>query len=485
MKNIKKILSIVLALAFSLSTLVGCAPSGDITKYPDYSDSTTNINLYALYGPSNGKKTGGAIMGDGTDFRTKERYQEYKDAGFNILIIENEAAYRGQEWSSCDTKMVMDLCFEVGLDVIVHDVRMWELAKLTKPIIGQTINGTKIKKQEDLNEVFAEYMKDYMKHPAFYGIYVMDEPTDEEMPNCLMVVQAIKAVDPNAFIHLCLQTSTMQDYMYDYAEKGWTDLVYDNYHAMYDRKDPSIGGPKYNPETDTKTVGTSFIRGLDMSANMAREYNLKLSAVSLQTFGGTESCHNGATNYGWRNVDEIDMKYSVYVSLAYAPDYLVWFHYWASRYTFVVDDPKCTWIDEFGNKVFYDEGKKLNEEILKYGKVLSHFTFQGAHYYTDAKRLPKYYQLDNEYTVKGATVNTIKGEMILSELYDGEKQVKGYFITNSKAPFERQGLTATVTFPGCNYAVVYKKGEPEIVRIKNGVMSINLDCADGILVLPY
>ena len=472
----------------TFSAFAGCTNS-DIRKYPDYSDSTSNIKLYALYGPSDGRKSGGRLMGDGTDFRTKERYQEYKDAGFNILIIENEAAYRGQEWSTCDTKMVMDLCFEVGLDVIVHDVRLYNMVRVNNApapnLIGQTYNGIKIKEQADLNAIVGEYMKDYMKHPAFYGVYVLDEPVSEEMPNCLMVVNAIKAVDPNAFIHLCLQTSTMEEHIGEYAKQGWTDLVFDTYHAMYDRKNPLVGGNKYNEKTDTKTVGSNFIGGLEMSANYARENGLTFSAVTLQSFGGTEDCHNGATNYGWRTIDEVDLQYGVYVSLAYAPDYLCWFHYWASRYSPSVADPVSSWIDEFGNKVWYDEGKKLNEEILKYGKVLSNFTFQGAHYYSDLRRLPKYYQVDNEYTVKGAKVLDIKGEMILSELYDAQKKVKGYFITNSKAPFERKGLTAEVSFPGRKYAVVYKKGNPEIVVLENGVLNVDLECADGILVLPY
>jgi hypothetical protein len=483
MKKFIKLLCVALSGVITLSALSlfgGCK-----LNVPDYSDSTTNINLYAFYGPTDGRKSGGRPMGDGTDQRTIARYQEYKDAGFNILLIENEAAYRGQEWSTCDTKMVMDKCFEVGLDVIVHDVRMYNMAKSKNSLIGQTFNGIKIKTQEDLNEVIAEYMKDYQKHPAFYGVYIMDEPVAAEMPNCLMIVKAIKTVNPDAFIHLCLQNHTTEDFMPEYSEQGWTDLVWDNYHALYKREDPSVGGAKYSPETDTKTVGDKYIRTREYSAKLATEKGIKWSAVSLQNFGGSEGSHNGAENRGWRTIDEVDMRYGVYVTLAFVPDNMVWFHYWSSRYSTVSEYPVSSWMDDYGNKVWYDEGKALNEQILKYGKVLSNMDFMGAHYYTDAHRLPYYYLVENDYTVKGADVKDVQGEMILSELYDANKDLTGYFIVNSKAPFEGESLTATVEFEKKSHAVVYKNGDPEVVKLKGGKLNVQLDCADGILVIPF
>ena len=271
--------------------------------------------------------------------------------------------------------------------------------------------------------------------------------------------------------------------MEEYSEEGWTDLVYDNYHALYQREDSRSGG--YVEGLDKKIVGDNYIRGLEFAANLSREKGLNFSAVTFQTFGGGVDSYNGNAKYGWRPIDEYDMRYGVYVSLAYVPDYLVWFHYWPSRYTASVISPVSSWMDEWGNKVWYDEGKKLNEEILKYGKVLSNFEFQGVHYYTDARRLPYYYRVDNLYEVKDVNVESINGEMILSELYDAKKGVTGYFITNSKAPYERKGLNATVEFSGKNHAVVYKNGDPEVVTLKNGKLDVDLGCADGILVLPY
>ena len=47
------------------------------------------MEIFAFYGPGNGKYINDSPMGDGTDKRTKERYKEYKNCGFDILLLEN------------------------------------------------------------------------------------------------------------------------------------------------------------------------------------------------------------------------------------------------------------------------------------------------------------------------------------------------------------------------------------------------------------
>ena len=500
MKRLSKILSVLLSAIMLTAAFSGCSQGA--MDYPDYSTSTQNFNLYAFYGPSKGTRQGGVPMGDGTDMRTKERYQEYKDAGFNILLIENEAPYSGEEWSTSDCKRVMDICFEIGLDVIVHDTRFYRLATNETPIIGQTINGIKIKTQEDFNQVAAEYMKDYMKHPAFYGIYVIDEPFDEKMANCAMITTAIKSVNPDVYVHTCLMTGQAQDYIDGekgkFIDSGWVDLVYDSYHALFTREEKSKPG-YYDPDEDIDRQNPSYISTLDKFARLSKKYDMNFTAVTLQSYGGD---YNGADQSGWRNTDEIDMRYAAYVTMAYAPNNMVWYHYWSCPY----GEQKpidSAWIDQYGNKLWYDVGKQINTEMLDIGSTLSHFDFVAGNYYADKDRMPYYYTFANgskrsefqkqgysvAYTtpISGASVvnNSLTGEMLLTQLYDEDKDVTGYFITNTKDPKAREGMTATVKFDNCKFAVVYKKGVPEIVKLKRGTLRVSLDCADGIFVLPY
>ena len=86
------------------------------------------IDIFAYYGPGDGKYSDGSIMGDGTDFRIKERYIEYKNCGFDILLLEDEACYNGEDWQTSKIKEIMDICHEIGLRVIVLDRRINLLA---------------------------------------------------------------------------------------------------------------------------------------------------------------------------------------------------------------------------------------------------------------------------------------------------------------------------------------------------------------------
>ena len=160
-----------------------------------------SADLFAFYGPCDGKFDNGKPMGDGTDFRTKERYVEYKNCGFDILLLEDEADYRGEPFESSKVKEIMDICHEIGLKVIVLDRRIFYLA--VKGYMGQQIDGFTINTLDDLNELIAFYMKDYSRHPAFYGIYVMDEPGVEIIERVSAIVGAIKKVNKNCYVHIC------------------------------------------------------------------------------------------------------------------------------------------------------------------------------------------------------------------------------------------------------------------------------------------
>ena len=163
------------------------------------------MEIFAFYGPCDGKYGDGTPMGDGTDFRIKERYVEYKGCGFDILLIEDEAVYNGGPFETSETKMVMDICQEVGLKAIVLDRRIYNIA--VRGYMNKEIDGFKINSIEDLNKLVAFYMKDYMNHPAFYGVYIMDEPSTDMLDGASAIVGAIKAAKSDCYVHICHLTT--------------------------------------------------------------------------------------------------------------------------------------------------------------------------------------------------------------------------------------------------------------------------------------
>ena len=53
------------------------------------------------------------------DFRTVEKYREYKDCGFNILFMQGTASFDGKDWANSDTKRCMQYAVEAGLDKVI------------------------------------------------------------------------------------------------------------------------------------------------------------------------------------------------------------------------------------------------------------------------------------------------------------------------------------------------------------------------------
>ena len=75
-----------------LSSLGACSDSANApVSLPDYED--VEINLLGYVNPTNGDYQFDRIpMNDGTDYRTVERFKEYKDAGLNVAFARYDSA---------------------------------------------------------------------------------------------------------------------------------------------------------------------------------------------------------------------------------------------------------------------------------------------------------------------------------------------------------------------------------------------------------
>ena len=445
-------------------------------KIPDYSKCTKDIDLYAFYPPSDGKYMNGTPMGDGTDFRVKERYQEYKDCGFNVLLLENEAPYRGEEWETSKAKEIMDIAHEIGLRVIVYDERIFHLAISTPyGLYGKVHKGTLLKDQDDVNALVAGYMKDYSLHPAYYGVYLMDEPNLALIPNVCQINKAIRTCCPKSFVHMCLMggeaSSNITRQIMD--EYGVKDLCFDDYMWQY-------------LETfENKRMNRMYFYKLEQLAQLCAQTDRKFASCTLQCFGGTFSgAYNGARGIGFDQQDEEKLRYQAYATMAFCPDKLMYFHYWASKYSGDVDSTSI--MDAYGNKQLYNEVKELNQEIRALGKVLVNFKFKGVHFYMN-DRTPYYYILTaNDFTLQGVQVEVKENPAVLvSELYDKERDTTAYMLFNATQPQKRETANFAITFEGKENAIVYTRGIPTTVALKDGKMEVALPSTEGILVIPY
>ena len=132
------------------------------------------------------------------DFRTVERYKEYKECGFNILLAQTSGLYNGEPRETSITKMVMDRAYEEGLEkVIITDERIRLLSMKEGGLLGE---GRLFADEEALDKHVAELMAPYKDHPAFYGVLFRDEPKWTMFKTMGQLWKSIKHICPKAFI---------------------------------------------------------------------------------------------------------------------------------------------------------------------------------------------------------------------------------------------------------------------------------------------
>ena len=67
--------------------------------------------IYGYSPPPNGQWQIDDTIFHTEDFRTVEKYQEYKDCGFTVLFLQHTALYKGDGWEQSETKMAFDNAF--------------------------------------------------------------------------------------------------------------------------------------------------------------------------------------------------------------------------------------------------------------------------------------------------------------------------------------------------------------------------------------
>ena len=107
-KFVKIMASVLTGCIFMLS-MFGCGDSS--AEKPDYSGSTAVMERYGFCGPTNGRYTdvNGFHHFDGVDFRTVERFQEYNDCGFDVLLIHGNDPYNGEPFETSWLKKNLDM----------------------------------------------------------------------------------------------------------------------------------------------------------------------------------------------------------------------------------------------------------------------------------------------------------------------------------------------------------------------------------------
>lgn len=544
----KKLLRTACATLAAIFCCVGCARTGDTFKEgakntapPDYTKTETVVDMYAYRAPTNGQYTtehGATVYGE-TNI-TKERYQEYKDCGFNILLSDDEF-YGGsmktptvetdQEYfESSQTKEILDICQEVGLKTIVFDYRIWRLSRseisliktedVSEPLwfwctgtvyypesveydaINKTVtlqDGSQrevdfvqyqFESEEELQEYIEVVMSSYKDHPAFYGVRFFDEPSEAKLTAAGQTTKAVKAVYPECYVLTCLlpyygpalepllaaTDEGFQKYLDMYIEETEND------HFGYDFY-PFVGDVISEKKAENTYVLNTYARALQISALKAKEHSIDWELV-IQTYSFPSETK--------RVVNERDIRLQNNMALAFDASSIAYFTYWMWPIKSIVA-PKGqtgTWqaiMSDTGEKILYDEVQKVNTETQKMAQAVLHYDYVSTYLSWDKDYgvMPNYFANVETSDLTNVKHVTTGRATVINEMYDEENKITGYMIVSATDTYEESYNRVEIEFSGYDKAVVYTGEGPKEVELEDNTYLTILEGGEAVFVIPY
>ncbi|MGB9877656.1 MAG: hypothetical protein ACPLPS_07805 [bacterium] len=276
-----------------------------------------------------------------------ERYEEIREAGFNIAFVSVDGLLTRQ-----DNLRLLDIAKKVGLGCIIGDQRLsWDIAN--KP---------------NWERIVDEVIKDYSSHPALYGYFIMDEPNASHFPLLAKVVSYIKDKDPKhiAYINLLpdyatpqqLGTSTYEEYVELFVKTVKPQLLSYDYYTFLQ------GGDR-----------NTFFENLRVVKETAERAKIPFMVI-LQVL----------THGAYRDLTKGEISWQVYNCLAYGANGISYFTYWTPP-----DDP--VWHPRNGiiswdgkRTAHYEEVKEINRDVKVLGDFLNNLKSIGVYHIGEAPK---------------------------------------------------------------------------------------------------
>lgn len=452
-----------------------------------YSKHPTTFNLYAYAPP-------GCELGDYTldkshlmGFKTVEGFTDYKNVGFNMVMSGCIATYYGEDWQTSMCKRVMDVVYEAGISkYIVGDQAFYELSCKKGGIIGE---GKAFDSEESLDKFVADRIKDYSKHPAFYGIYLKDEPHYYLFKSFGEICRSIKRVCPTAFVYcnlLPLDTLRWMDERYPKGgdlferrtkylelflnETGCDYIMYDDYPFCYNKENKVL-----------------YLRCLQNAAEICRDRNIKFSFVA-QSF----SMKINKYDYYWVP-SEREMRYQLNLLLGFGVRELGFFTYFPHGANSTEDFPDDgAMMTSAGEKMqLYYDTQKVIKELWDIIPLVTQFTYNRSAYEvaTFDSFLKQLDYAKNEKLDGVESFTTDTEGVLINELFDGKNGQYLYRIINvaeiSCDATKDRVQTTTIKFDGkYKKADVFKDGKWQTVDL-NCDLCLKLVSGESAYVLPY
>ncbi len=352
--------------------------------------------FFMLYGYSSGTDgtyfSGPRLFTQNKDFRTEEHFKYYRENGFNTLLLGGNDPYYGETWEMSQTKLNMDNAYKAGIDkIIVYDKRIFDYSECKDGIIGEDKD---FKDEKQLEDFVSFCIKDYKKHPAFYGLMLVDEPRWFQLKALSQVIKAINKVDPEIFIHNNIlpyypghgtlfvenfdgkdEAEAYRQYVADYLDAtGMPYLMYDSYPM---RLEPKVG----------YFIREEHLLGLQIAADEVKSRGRDFYFV-CQTMAFY--AHDKIV---YRAPNEEEMYWQINCVLAFGIKSIGYFTYWRkqrnSDLEYFVDGTSCMTQDGQKTPLYYSL-QKIHNELAEISDYLLDCVYEESDYFANLDVLPEH-----------------------------------------------------------------------------------------------
>ena len=285
------------------------------------------------------------------------RFEEMKEAGLNLVIASYSPEYN---------KKVLKICEELGLEVILHDGRIWQAM------------GDEEKRREYLSDM----VEDYKDYPALHSYHILDEPTADNFPMLASIREILHELDPvhEAYINLFpnyaspeqLKSPSYDDHIEDYINTVKPEIVcYDHYHFLTKNPvaTPNIVGDDRErmiiEAAVNKVERAGFFDNFEIVRQRSLDHNLPYMIIVLLVAHGP-----------YRYLSEAEIRWEVFQSLAYGSSRMSYFTYWTPGIDGADNDDFWKWnngmITQDGKRTeHYYMVKDINAELGAMGEELA------------------------------------------------------------------------------------------------------------------
>lgn len=468
--------------------------------YEDEATKNLEMGIYA-YGPPHGprfKVEGIRIYSDNPehDYRTVERYKEYKECGFNMILTQVSGQYFGEcAWEESVAKRCMDRYYEAGITkAILLDERIRKLSCEFDGVIGE---GKRFASQDELDAWVADCMKDYKHHPAFYGIQFCDEPCWRCFKTFGQIWKAVKKACPEAFIQCNLwglyfsfrieyfppygKSNTfegrMKEYLNMFLDETGADYIMLDRYGFFTSEDSGLY-PYY------------FLNNQVINEVM-KERGIKKMALCVQSFAQRQ---NGFQTH--RMPTEAEMNFQIHALLGAGVKEFAYYTYWSGGdYSGRGEYRDNDWaiVSTDGQRTYlYPVVQRLNGMIKKLSPVLMNFDHVADTYAVQMPCVSKPMHLQHTRCGKltHARLKTSQEVAMLFELKDEKRDNWLYVLENVTCPKFGAGLpaqTSTVRFtnPAWTKVDVFDGNEWHTEDLVNGTFTATLNNGDAVYLMPY